>query len=566
MVGGHQVFGKTGSTRDRMVNSQLAKVVRLWALPLAPEHEVEALRRVMELGDSQGIPVSDLALKLDADTSDWFATDEPSALLVEAVDAALEFAAEEISELDGKLYFKTYKGLRKGTKRDLVPLSPPVARRLLSRTTLIVHLLRQEHFSCTQVSRVLAATEAALDVPYGSIAVIARAMKCLPKLSPARATKELWERDQAHAWELFPDSSLRESCAIAATEVERWLPEVDVESLLRTLSGANDTLSEPTWPYLQILHWCLTPLEYFDHPPSYLYEFAPRGKQVAGALFARYPASTGNPLLNNAKAVETLGWSWARNRGFEDAHALVDLLESIESLPYTSRRHVARVIRAWQERVLELCTTTPVLIEYPDSEEQFTRLIDFVAKKETQTHGVLEQRLVDYLAVLAFDRPGWRPRGLGDGVNTTNFSRKKLGDVEFANTNGRTAIAVEAHAGMLSRIYVNDHIRSLNRIVALRLEESWAAIDEPQNWTVRVIFIAHSLGKDLPDSTMIHGVNVELEYTTFADFRRKAVEQSDMEQRLQAFKDHVITPLNKVSVRETTRERFVAIASGDVYL
>lgn len=107
--------------------------------------------------------------------------------------------------------------------------------------------------------------------------------------------------------------------------------------------------------------------------------------------------------------------------------------------------------RAW----FELETSTPVPLPTDLTAEDIERVVFFdIADNETYTQGVLEQRIVDGLALLAFSGEGWRPKGIGDSVNASNLSRRKLGDVEFTNVDGRTAIALEAHGGQLSINYV----------------------------------------------------------------------------------------------------------------
>ncbi len=535
--------------------SALAQVVRSWQLPLPSDAEDLALDAVTNLATGRAMSIDDFAIVLDHQTDTWRTTDTVGPDLRAAMTAALATTPTSNASIDARAYFAMYERLRRGTS-DVAGLSQSVSRRLLSRTTLIAHLLGEERFSCSQVARLLAATEASLDVPYGAVQVIARELGMLPTLDRDAAGQILWGADQALSLALFPDSSLAETCEIAAAEVEVWLPEVDVATLLNRLAKSDRPDGEPTWPYLQILHWCLTPVEFYDHPASFLYEFAPRG-QVGLALFGRYPTVTGNPVLNNAKAVETLNSTWARNRGGDDAHALVAILGTIESLPYVPRRQVARVLRAWLTRVIELRTVTPVLLNPEMTPVIVERLIDYIITTETNTQGVIEQRAVDCLATLVFDKPGWRSRGLGDGVNASNLSRHKLGDVEFTKVDDRIAIALEAHGGHLSATYVADHQRSLARVVNQRLSESWSLLDDPENWTIRVIFVAHSRdASGLPTTETLHGVHVEYEYMDYEDLVSLMSINSTTDDQVAAFELYVVDALNKSNVRESARERF----------
>jgi hypothetical protein len=546
------------SGRNLPMTELLAQVINALQLPLAPHAEEEVHDSIEALGVNLGFSADDFALVLKDELEDWGRTGTPAENLRAAVDAALGHTPEVLDSVDGRSYFAMYTKLRSGAG-DIAGLSHPVVRRLLSRASLIAHLLGEERFSCSQIARLLHATEGSLDVSYGSVTFIARELKLLPALNSADVGDKLWEADLSLSLTLFPDSTLEETSQIATEAVETWLPEMDMEELLNRLSKASVPGTEPTWPYLQILHWCLTPIEVYDHPASYLYEFAPRG-QIATALFNRYPTVTGNPVLNNAKAVETLNSTWARNRGGDDAHALVAILATLESLPFIPRQQVARVLRAWLTRVIELRTVTPIFLTTVASNQTFEKATKFVAEYETNTQGVIEQRVVDCMASLAFGRPGWRPRGLGDGVNASNLSRHKLGDVEFTNVDERKAIALEAHGGYLSATYVADHSRSLGRVIEQRLAESWAGLDDPSAWEVRVLFVAHSRDSaNLPDSDSLHGVAVTYKYIDYFELLDQALADTSEAEQHAAFDTFVIEALNLPIVRESARERFRGI-------
>ena len=185
-----------------------------------------------------------------------------------------------------------------------------------------------------------------------------------------------------------------------------------------------------------------------------------------------------------------------------------------------------------------------------------------MAERETYTQGVIEQRVVDALAVLVFDEPGWRARGLGDGVNASNFSRHKLGDIEFTNIDDRYAIALEAHGGHLSATYVKDHARSLSRIIEQRLAESWSAIDDPEEWIVEVLFVAHTRDTSgLPTTETLHNVNVVYKYIDYSELVDRARGHSTAEERIGVLDFYVIEKLNADTVRESTREKFRKIIS-----
>ncbi|ALE91169.1 hypothetical protein AOC05_00325 [Arthrobacter alpinus] len=538
----------------------LTEAISSLQFPVDRASETAVVAAVEQHLTACSISPGDGALLILESLDQWNQTGVPSSLLKKIVPIALTAGLEgDLGSLLPANYFVIFGKLLAGTA-DWNGLPHTTARRLISRLPLLNHLLVEENMSCSQVSKLLKALETSLDVPYQAVGVIARSLGHFPSLSSNLAGDELWNADASFALSLFPDSDTLGACDIAGKEAEKYLPETDVAHLLRQLSQVLIPTGPINWPYLQILHFCCVPLEFFDHPASYLYEFAPRG-QIAMQLFARYPASTGNPVLNNAKAVQTLDRAWARTRGGDDAHALVAILESLESLPHVTRRSLAKVLRSWLYRVIELETSTPIPLPTDLTAEEIERVIFYVADYETNTQGVLEQRIVDGLSFLAFAGEGWRPRGIGDSVNASNLSRHKLGDVEFANVDNRTAIALEAHGGHLSITYVKDHQRSLARIVDQRLEESWSALDDPSAWTIRVIFVAHSRAPSgLPKSEEISKVRIEYEYWDYKQLIGHASASTDRLGNDKAFHSFAIQPLDLKTIRQSVRDRFLAIA------
>ncbi|MDV2978185.1 UNVERIFIED_CONTAM: hypothetical protein Q9R71_13455 [Actinomycetes bacterium ARC8] len=545
-----------------LLSRTLEELLNELQLPVGPEHEEASLESVRNTMVNANRSEFDLAILLEEAMENWENTGVPDACLKQTVIAALEPNQRDFGKIDGKAYFDIYERLRNGSG-DAVGLTHTVARRLLSRTTLIAHLLDAEALSCSQVARLLHATEASLDVSYAAVRTIARPLGLVPTLDAQIAGEDLWKADQERSLLYFPDSNLIESCEVASREVKKMVPEANIDRALTSLSQALESNTEVRWPYLQILHWCTTSLEFYDHPASYLYEFSPRG-QIALKLFDRYPAVTGNPVLNNAKAVERLNAIWARNRGGDDSHALVEVLTMLESLPFNARRQVARVLRAWLCRIIELETIVPRLIEIDDFEQAFLRVVEYITHSETNTQGVIEQRVVDAVGMLAFGGPGWRPKGIGDGINASNLSRHKLGDIEFANINERTAIALEAHGGYLSSTYVKGHQRSLSRIVKQRLAESWADLDEPENWSIEVIFVAHSREEnDLPQREELHGVEITYSYMDYAELTELAFKGSDSTRRIEVFENLVVNAMNRRTVRQSARNKLLQIIESN---
>lgn len=542
--------------------AQLIDVLGLLQLPTDPAVEPELAALLDTLTQTQGLEAGDLYDMINADLEAWSNTSIASDSLKTTVTGLLNADfGHASSPLSGSSYFLAYSKMRAGGS-DWTGVSHAQARRLLSRSSLVKYLLVTEHLSCSQISRLLHTTEASLDVPYPAVRVLARELDALPQLDSAVAGLALWNKDQERSRVLFPDSDRTETCRVAAEVIQAWLPEEDLYPILQDVTSSRGLNSpDPFWPYLQMLHWCCLPLEFYDHPASYLYEFKPRGA-IAADLFDRYRTATGNPILNNAKAVQTLNESWARNRGGRDSLALVALLKVLESLPFGIRRQVARVLRAFLARILDLCfaETVPIppLTHVEDVERVFARFI----RTDSNTQGVIEQRLADCLAFLAFPETSWRSRGLGDGVNASNLSRKKLGDVEFLDVEARTAVAVEAHGGHLSASYVAGHQRSLARIVAMRVEDSWSQIAPAEEWVIRVLFVAHSRDQvGLPSSELLSGVDIQYEYVDYDHFYALARTQSTSKAFLSAYNILVTRVMNRPTVRQSARNVLRAASS-----
>ena len=136
------------------------------------------------------------------------------------------------------------------------------------------------------------------------------------------------------------------------------------------------------------------------------------------------------------------------------------------------------MIRLWLHRVMRYAR--PIGTELPGelTEDQIQRLLANSAANETQTAGVIEQRIVDALtSSLHTPADGWHPRGLCDAVNASNVSRRKVGDVDYQNNDVKGVIAYEAHGGTLSETYLQGHLQTLPKTLAPRQEE-WARDDK----------------------------------------------------------------------------------------
>lgn len=535
-------------------------------LPIPDEKLDEACTAIFQaISETEKIQhAEDAAIILGDSIEEWALTSTAPPVLKKALAAGLGVGNDRFS-LTSDEYLKTYARLRNGG-RDWTPLDHSSSVLLLSRARLILDFVAIKKFSGAHISQIFATTEKALLVHYNAIHAVAQSKGLEPSLDKDRAGEELWDQDTARSSVLFADSNEDESCVIAGELISQWAPSVGERCALDLLHLAkgvtSETTSDPKWPYIQMLHWCVLSQEFFDHPPTYLYEFSPRSTLFTETICGKYAAATGNPILNNAKAVAKLDHSWAMNRKATEAHSLVSLLETIESLPYQARREVCRIIRAWIARIISLAQVDSTELPASLYLDDYLALTHYICDNETYTSGVIEQRVVDALGMVHYAKPGWKPRGIGDSVNASNISRKKLGDIEFANIDARIAIAIEAHGGVLTAPYVAAHHKSLVRIVQQRLDDSWLAIDDADKWTIEVVFVGHGIDPDLPTSDSILGVNVTYDYMDYHDFARTTLSEADESDLESAFEHYLRSALNNRTVRQSARDRALAIIEG----
>ena len=167
---------------------------------------------------------------------------------------------------------------------------------------------------------------------------------------------------------------------------------------------------------------------------------------------------------------------------------------------------------------------------------------------------------MDAVASIAYPEDGgWRSRGLGDSVNASNVSRKKLGDCDFQHPEDRVVIAFEAHAGVLSDVYFLAHLQSLRRVLPIRVEE-WEGIADPNEWKAKIVFVAHDITVSPELAGPLHdpsGAIIEFEFLKFGEFV-----QADAAGLVDAFAHHVHAPMNERRTPDVVRERYLELYNG----
>jgi hypothetical protein len=541
----------------------LESAVNRLQLPLRPGLADDDIALIESaLGQGHAMPLEDLALEVDRLNSEWI-TDgkcprELAAMVTRLLKSRLTGALAEV--LPGT-YLPTiaYLQVPQGGGSGWEALSLSEARRLMSRADLIYELFTREHMSATQVSRLLAQWESSVDVHYRPMLAVARNLGITMGQAPDRVS-EIVHADEERSKDLFPDGDLAAACDQSAEIISRTAPGMglggDLEALL-AIGRERDVAVN----YLQLIHVTLLPLEDWDHPPAFLYEFNPRS-QSSQWVQERYQVETGNAALNLSKSVYSLDEAWARTKASESARAVASILGKLESLPFAARREIARTIRSLLHRFIALAEKPATRLP-PATRDEVATVLSYVRDTGSGTKGVLEQRVMDACLAAYWEAtdPASRPRGLLDPVNATNYSRRKLGDVEFQNSDARRSTVYEIHAGTLTAPYLLAHDQGFRRGLPRRIEEEWAMIDDPSKWSIDIIFVAHSLGDPvIASQRTIEDVAVSFEQTTFADMIDKAVRAVPPDALTISFERYVHGPLNSRTASEELRQAYASIA------
>jgi len=437
------------------------------------------------------------------------------------------------------------------------------SRAFLSHALLILDLAVSERLSAAQIAKLLSQRDIRVRFSRQNIADFLRTLKQAPAISIGKI-QSVTEQDVTDSSSFFADADA-ESAALFVNG--KALELGCSEGVYQELSALFSLDAPERYiPYIQILHYQCCIAEYYDHALTDLYEFAPRG-YAARWLFDQYPAnlvSAENPFLNNAKGVEQVSSSWVRSKRTAEqragASALLNLLSNLETMGFAARRELGRYLRLWVWRIMQLAQ--PVLNVLPEklSQQDWNKIFLRIAQGNTETFGVLEQRFVDAIAVLEYpEAQGWRARGLCSSVNATNISQKKFGDCDFQHPLKHKIVAFEAHGGILSRVYIEDHLRTLRKIVPSRLDEL-LGIADIEKWSVDVYFIAHNFSEDVSEHEIkIHGLTICTKYILYQDMISNAQKDKNAVAVCNKF---ILTTLNISKTPKKVRDAVLSILKG----
>lgn len=501
--------------------SQLRKCLRMLLLPIPAEKEAACGRVLLSEFRELNLAPADFRGWLELQLGDWKDVNSPSEQLVHVVKAVLREAAnsDSLRPLAEK-YFVVHQRLMSDHL-----MSHQEAMAFLSSAFLMIDLAHRELFSAAQISKFLERRDGRVQFTRQAVTLLIDAVDIKRELSKDDVSR-LYAKDSNLELSTFADADLETSAQLVEeAAASLGFPHGIGESLNILAPSANLATFAP---YLQILHYQCTIAEFYDHAVTDPYEFSPRG-QAAGWLFNAYPASlvsAGNPFLNNMKSVGSIDSTWARSKKQAElpgANSLLGILVGLEAMSFAARRELARLIRLWIHRVIRLSAPLAVTLPSHFSALQIGQLLAHVGHANTGTYGVIEQRIVDAIAAQRhLPAAGWRARGLGDSVHATNVSRRKIGDCDFQHPTNFRIEAYEAHGGKLTDVYVEEHLRTLRKVIAMRVDELRGIADISQ-WRATITFVAHQIGTHDRDPVQIEGITISFQFVSFANFIASAL-------------------------------------------
>ncbi|WP_449123653.1 hypothetical protein [Pseudomonas sp. MPG01] len=542
-----------------MPNQESIKALRTLLLPISPTAGTE-LRCAFVLEEfllSLGVRFADFHDWVVINLEQWEEERSPSKVLRLAVQRVLLVAGEVGSDELSKHYFYIHKKLM--TEHFF---SHSEGRWFLTHSFLMLELATKERLTAAQIARMLAIRDGRARFNRHTTEAFLSKLKCGPTLS-VNQVQDLFHADSAEEASYFADASLEQSAEMVGSAATTLGYSESLAIHLQQLTPEKDF--RKYGPYLQILNFQCTLAEYFDHAVTDLYEFSPRGK-AALWLFNAYPdalTKAGNPYLNNAKSVERADSGWVRMKktgGRPGTAALERILFNLEMMGFAARRELARLIRLWLHRIIRLTQPMTNPLPLSLSQSEWSNVLVSVAAGNSSTYGVLEQRLVDALTWGRYVG-GWRARGVGASVNATNISTRRLGDCDYQSSDEKIIFAFESHGGVLTDIYVREHLRTLRKTFALRRHEL-EGIAEISAWKIHVSFVAHELMlRDFADGDRVEleDANLTVHFLTF----RKFVAEWESNQPDYAHLDQlVIAPLQKKQTPSEVRQRLLYMAAS----
>ncbi|MDQ1747443.1 MAG: hypothetical protein QOD07_1706 [Frankiaceae bacterium] len=534
---------------------ELVRAARALLLPLQPMHEDTAVDAVRDGLLRRGIAESDQPTYLTNLLDEWRAVGSIPAGLSQVITWALVAGFPVHGAKLASRYVALWTDLQ---ERHLLEAAEATA--LLSQAVLVASLAEGGVMSAAQIAQVLMSRHDGMFLPWPAVAAVLAAMGLKPALDEY-AVQGLYAEDELQEVARFADADLSAMIELVRAEAARLGFPGDLGNLLRELVAPAQGVA--FIPYWVILHFFCFGAAFYDHALTYAYEFSPRG-QIAQWVRQQYPSAliaSDSPVLNNLKSVYELDEAWATSKDLAQrpqALALVGVLRGLSAMAFTPRRELAALVRQALLRAVRLLTPPDVTLPGQPTDGQVRRVLEAVGGAGTATRGMIEQRVVDAVASLLHPSP-YVSRGLGDSVNASNISRRKLGDCDFQDVGARHAVAYEAHGGTLTQVYVDQHVNTLRQVLPLRWAEEWELIDpDANNWRVEIVFVSQATGPGLIVPADVAGVPTSFRFETFSSFSTPVLASSGA--LVDAFARHVHARLNEASTPRFARETYAAIA------
>jgi hypothetical protein len=539
------------------------EVLRAALFPISPLKEAECVQQAATALETLNLAPEDFGRYLQLELRKWVETGVPSQNLRSVISSALAPNNTMFGQTLSSSYFEIHTSLQSRHK-----LSHEQATVFLSHAILILRLAYQERMSSAQIARLLSARDSRMAFYWRAVQSFLSGFKInnTAALEPAitqQQVQDLYALDRILEEESFADATPDDAAEQVVQIARRAGVSDDILDWLILLGGDGREIFPP---YLQILLFIGSIAEFYDHAMSYPYEFSPRG-QAALWLFDQFPAAlveaAANPILNNAKSVDRIDLGWAESkRGGQiaQARALASLLLALEDLSYASKREVAAWVRRWIHRILRSRGDAATLVAVPllDTTDDLRSIIVRLANVPTQTNGIVEQRILDFLTESLFGGKEWIGRGIGDAVNASNLSRKKLGDVDYQRLSEQKVNAFEAHAGKVSSVYLEGHKRTLLKPLRLRMEDEWRHVSDPSQWSVDVTFIAHEAAPGIFNNITFlqDGVSLRFSTRTYIDLMTEVDKETGLS--IELFNRIVVARLNQPYTPQKARNVLVS--------
>lgn len=519
-------------------------------LPMPTAISDDALQTLWEnfTQSFDGVDAEDCLIAFENDVTEWLTALSITPRLDGAINAAVASVYPEILGQAQSSLSEFIKGIAK-----TYTLESHDAVKLGSQLALVRTLSNEFQYSASSITTIL---KSKIEVERLNTYLVQDLSKYVAP--GANITKENVDR-------IFEDDSRLSPIVFA---------DSDIEDIVATLNYTARTLNMPSIgsrfsalaghePYIQMLHWQTILVEFQDFDPSLLYEYSPRGV-VAKHLFGKHEAiglgTGGNPFLNNAKSAYAADMQWAMQkkpaqRGL--AIGLSDTLQALKFQSYQGRKSMATLLRWAIHKTLDIKESqdSNLIPSLGDNDrnaslEKIKSWLDYVAVSNTESRGIFEQRSIDYAVACLFAADTMEFRGLGDSVNASNLSRSKFGDEEVIDSNNCVIKAFEPHGGTLTQVYVDEHLRSMSKVLLNRSEalEMVAPISE---WDFNVIFVAHAM--DLKAQTHnISGAEIQVSFLTYEELLEQI---EDGAHSPELFNELVVGALNKAGVSSSLRAK-----------